>query len=276
MLNFYFIDNDIEFHVFYLFFLKLLLHNLVLIKIETLFYFIGYILGDKNMKKKLILTTIILITITFISATKVLFIKHETFATPEDNNNLSYNLMKNIMEKLNIDFQYEYVEHLEAMQAIDDQENVVIFPYFRPRNMSVRILLSDTLYVSTQKIFYNSRLYGHVEVNALQDLRSYIVGSYPRHPNEIDFRRAGLTVHYSPNNQESMQKLTNQNLAFVIEEPILGNRYLQNTEGMHKDYIKIHDIDLFPIPIFAIAPVANKDAAEVIERINNLIKQGIP
>jgi len=224
------------------------------------------------MYKKTILFIALLLFFTYLHCTKVLFIENETLAPRDDENSISFVLMKSIMEQLGLEFEYAFVEHLEAMQSIDDAENVIIFPYIIPRNMSNRILVSDTLHVINHKVFYNERLYGHVEVNNLRDLQTYIIGSYALYPYEVEFRRAGLTVLYSNNNQESMQRLVNQEVGFVIEELNTGIGYLENTEGAQKINIKIHDIDLFPLPLFVVAAHANQDAANVISQINDLIR----
>ena len=224
------------------------------------------------MTKKINIFTLFLISLSILCASKVLFIPNDHLDTIEDKDHIAFHLMKNIMEILNVDFEYEYVTHLEAMQRIDDEENIIIFPYMRPRNMSNRILLSDTLYVATHKVFYNTRIYDYLEINELTDLKTYVVGSYPRYPFETNLRRAGLTVFYSNNNQESMQRLVNQEVVFVIEERKKGLDYLVETEGSHKMNISYYDIDLFPIPFFVAAPIRNHEAALMIDQINLLIQ----
>ncbi|MCL2064539.1 MAG: hypothetical protein FWG98_09230 [Candidatus Cloacimonetes bacterium] len=225
------------------------------------------------MKKEIYIFAFMLFCLPFLFATKVLFIPNEPFAIEGDNDTISFHLMKNIMERLGIVFEYEYVARLDAMQRIDDEENIIIFPYIRPRNMSNRILLSDTLYVSTHKVFYNTRIYDYLEIGSLGDLRTYIIGSHAGYPFEPDMRRAGLTVFYSHNNLESMQRLINQDVGFVIEEKIKGLKYLSDIEVEGRTNIGFYDLDLFPIPLFIAAPIRNEEAALVISQINHLIEE---
>jgi len=221
--------------------------------------------------KKIIAFVICLFSLSIVTATRVVFIENYPYSTRADNNNISFFLMENIFKRLGLNFEYEYVSHSRAMQMIDEERDVVIFPFIRPRNMSIRILLSDTLYVRTHKVFYDSRIYSHLEINRLEDLRTYITGSHPQYPHETALRIAGLTVHYSHDNAESMQKLVDQQISFVIEERIRGLRYLEQTTGANKRFIRFYDADFFPVPFFAVAAVANETASGVIERINEVI-----
>ena len=223
--------------------------------------------------KQFILLTICYCIISTLFSTKVLFIINEHYSNPDDNNNISYFLMKNIIEYLEIDFNYEYVTHLTAMHAIENEEDVLVFPFIRPRNMPNRIMVSDTLYTVTHKVFYNTWIFDFLEVNELSDLRTYTIGSHPRYPFEPAMRRAGFIIHYSRNNQESMEKLASQRVAFVIEEKFLGLNYLLNAEHPDKNRIGMKDIDLFPTSFLVAAPTHNPISKVLIQKINDLIEE---
>jgi|GEM_PF-3348310 len=208
----------------------------------------------------------------FLSATKVKLIPYEPFSTPEDNNNLSFYLMDSIMKKLNIDFVYEYITLADAMQLIDEEADVLIFPYIRPRNMSNRILISDTLYTATHKVFYDKRLHDYLEIHSLSDLRTYIIGSHAQYPYEIELRRAGLTIHYSNDNFESFQKLLDQSVAFVLEERIAAMNILKNLDDVNKQFIDFYEVDLFPQPFYVATSIFNESTKLVILSINELLQ----
>jgi hypothetical protein len=228
--------------------------------------------------RKIALLVFSLLLTSFLFSTRVVFIENPFYATQSDNDNICFFLMENIYQRLGLEFSYEYVTRMEAMEMIDAEADVVIFPYIRRINMlgelmplSNRILLSDTLLVINQKVFYDTNVHSDFEVNELSDLQGHLVGSHSDYRFEIALRRAGLTVRYSYDNMESMQRLVDQNVAFVVEEKIRGLTYLKNTIGENKANIRYKDIDLFPIPFFALAPVKNEIASGVLERINELI-----
>ena len=224
------------------------------------------------MKKflTLIFLTFVLFTL---SATKVVLIIDPPYSDEAIENNFSHYIMNKIMEKLELNAEYEYATHANAMQMIDDNIDAVFFPYKKPRQMSNRILLSDTLYTASHTVFYDSRVLDNLEVNSFTDLKEYVVGSHGYYSREIDLRRAGLTVHYSNNNTESMQKMLAGDLAVVTEDRIQGLMIIKDLDDENKSFIKYLDIQLFPEPLFVIAPVNNEDAAAVIYRINELIQE---
>jgi len=228
--------------------------------------------------RKIALLVFGLLLTSFLFSTRVVFIENPFYATQSDNDNISFFLMENIFQRLELEFSYEYVTRMGAMEMIDAEEDVIIFPYVRRINMlgeliplSNRISLSDTLLVINQKVFYDTNVHSDFEVNELSDLQGYLVGSNSAYRFETALRRAGLTVRYSRDNMESMQRLVDQNVAFVVEEKIRGLTYLSKTTGENKANIRYKDIDLFPIPFFALAPVRNEVASGVLVRINELI-----
>lgn len=181
-------------------------------------------------------------------------------------------LIEEIYKELDLKVTFVEVDHNEAMQMIDDNEFFIAAPYYRPVRMSNRILLSKPLYTLETRIFYNKRLYRDLEVNQLADLQTYIVGSNAFYEYEAELRKAGLTVHYSKDNIESMQKLTDQQVAFVVEEKIKGLNYLRQSSGSQKENIDFYDISLFEKPVYICAPANNPNAVELIEKINKLLE----
>jgi len=181
--------------------------------------------------------------------------------------------MKNIMESLDINFEYEYNTLKNAMQMIDDNIEAIFFPYKKPRLMSNRILLSDTLYVASHSIFYDSRVIEPFDVNSFRDLSNYIVGSHGKYSQEINLRRAGLTVHYSKDNKESFEKLLNGDLSIVPEEKIQGLILKNQLVNDDKSYINFIDARLFPEYFFCISSSSNVKSSDIITKINELIKE---
>ena len=228
--------------------------------------------------KKIALICLCLILTSFLFSTRVVFIENPPYAMQDDNDSISFFLMEKIFQELGLDFEYEYVTRMEAMEMIDAEEDVIIFPYIRRINMlgepmilSNRILLSDTLLVITHRVFYDAELNDDMVLNDLSDLRGHVVGSYSAYRFEIPLRRAGLTVRYSQSNFESMQRLVDGEVAFVVEERIRGLRYLSDTTGENKVNIRYKELSLFPVPFYALAPVRNEVASDVLVRINELI-----
>ena len=231
------------------------------------------------MPKVIIFTTII-IFLSVLHSTKVVFIENPPYTMQDDNNSIGFFLMESIFNRLELDFEYEYTTRLEALAMIDAEEDVIIFPFIRPINMlgefmplSNRILLSDTLIVITHTVFYNTKTYPDIEFSTLPDIRGHVVGSHFGYQFETSLRRAGLTIRYTHNNLESMQLLINEEVVFVVEELIRGLRYLSQISGDNRDYIQHKDIDLFPTTFFAIAPVQNETASSVLRKINELINE---
>jgi len=241
------------------------------------------------MQKAIILTTIILF-LSILHSTRVVFIENPPYTMSDDNNSIGFFLMESIFNRLELDFEYEYTTRLEALAMIDAEEDVIIFPFIRPINMlgdfmplSNRILLSDTLIVITHTVFYNTKTYPDIEFNTLPDIRGHVVGSHFGYQFETSLRRAGLTIRYTHNNLESMQLLIDEEVVFVVEERIRGLLYLSQISGENKlslrgtkqttDFIQYKDINLFPTTFFAIAPVLNENASNVLRKINELINE---
>jgi hypothetical protein len=229
------------------------------------------------MKRIVVLVFILLLT-SFLFCTRVAFIENPPYAMSDDNDNISFFLMENIFQELGLDFEYEYVTRMEAMEMIDAEDDVIIFPYIRRINMlgepmvlSNRILLSDTLLVITHRVFYDAGLNADLVLNDLSDLRGHVVGSHSAYRFEIPLRRAGLSVRYSRDNFESMQRLVDREIAFVVEERIRGLRYLSKTTGENRENIRYKELSMFPVPFYALAPVRNEVASDVLVRINELI-----
>jgi ABC-type amino acid transport substrate-binding protein len=207
-------------------------------------------------------------------ATEVVFIKHPILAVEDSENDFSRFFMKKIFERLDLDFIYQYVEHIVAMQKIDDEENVVIFPYTPPRIMSVRINLSDTLYTQTQHVWYDVRRFPDKSISRLSDLNPRIVGSSGSYPHERWMRREGLTIHYSRSNQISLQKLIEGRVDFVVEDKIKMKEYFTAFDYTDIEFICFFENEFFPEYHFAISAVANSEATSVIDMINGLIAEG--
>ena len=223
--------------------------------------------------KRMYIFVLLSIALLFLEATKVVLIIDPPYSEVANEKNISHYIMSKIMDKLEINAEYEYTTHSRAMQMIDEGIDAVFFPYKKPRLISNRILLSDTLYIASHTVFYDSRVLGGFEVNSLNDLKEYVVGSHGSYSREIDLRRAGLTVHYSNNNSESMEKMLNGDLSVVTEDKIKGLMIIIELDSENKQYIKYLDTQLFPEPLFAIAPVNNEAAADIIYRINELIQE---
>jgi len=260
---------------------------------------------------------ILLLALTTLHATSVVFITTPNLATPEDDENISQYIFERIYKILKIDFQYQYTTHLEAMQMIDDEADVVIFPYVKPKRMSNRILLSDTLYVNTHRVFFDTEKfppldealywaevdpesgfdedYQYFDFKDLSDLRPYVVGSSGTYKYEPRLRSYGLTILYSKDNLESMKKLIEGEVDFVVESYLMGEKYLislkkkevvesrVNSRGIIEinipdksaDNIRDFHVDVFSEPYFAIAPVKNEQASAVLNRINLLVRDGV-
>ena len=216
--------------------------------------------------------------------TKVILIEHPIYSTPNEPNNISHFLMKKIFEELNLDFVYEYATRLEALQKIDDEENAIMFPFVPPRNfrdeivLSNRILLSEPILYLYHHVFYDKRIdYSDVITDEtivnVGDLKPFIVGSHARYKHETNLRRFGLTIHYSKNNLESFRKLINGQVNFVIEEKIVALRYLNQIDDENISNISHFLTGFFPEEFFAIAPIINDTASNVLLRINELLNQ---
>jgi ABC-type amino acid transport substrate-binding protein len=157
------------------------------------------------------------------------------------------------------------------MQMIDDELDVVIFPYTRPKMMSNRILLSDTLYTMHHHIFFDQRKDVANHISQLTDLRAYKVGSYPRHRGEPSLRLAGLTIHYSSGFDASFEKLLSGDIDFIVDEKIKVLHYISTLLDEDVSYIDFLPFQLFPDYFYAIAPVKNEAASAVISKLNDLI-----
>ena len=221
--------------------------------------------------KKILFIIIFVVVLVKLNSLKVILIENPPYSGAAVDNNISYFLMQKIVTDLGLDFNFEYKSHLDAMKMIDNEEDVLIFPFIRPKILSNRILISDTVFVNSHKIFYNSLIYSELQPKSLNDLRTYVIGSNAFYPYETNLRKSGLTVHYSRDNIESMQKLVDQEVSFVIEERLKGLNYLKQIEAKNKINISYFDVDLFPEPFFICAPVKNSNAVEKIELINKKI-----
>jgi len=205
-----------------------------------------------------------------VSCTEVVLIIDVPISDPANKNNISLYLMRNIFQELGIDFTCQYATRHDAMQMIDDQKDVVIFPYSIPYYKSNRILVSDTLFTTTHKIFFDNRIYNDLNVNELSDLKTYIIGSHANYKYEPMLRSANLTVHYSTDNLTSFKKLIDSQVSFVIEEKIQAYAFL-NELNANKNFIKFYDKDFFPEHYHVVSAVKNNSASKVIYLINDLI-----
>ena len=223
------------------------------------------------MKRKLFFLILIFTALNLI-ATKVVLITDPPFSSENIDGDIANYLMSNIINNLNLEYKFEYVSHKNAMQMIDDNIDAVFFPYKKNRLISNRILVSDTLYVSTHSVFYDSRVIDLLKVESFRDLKDFVIGSYGNYSHEIDLRRAGLTVHYSHDNIESMEKLINGNFQIVTEEKIQGLLIIKDLKNQNKKFISYKDTKLFPEPFFVIAPANNELASALLQDINDLIR----
>ena len=228
--------------------------------------------GNLRGWQSILLISLLFIT-AYLSATKVLLITHPPYSDRTDTDNISYFLMHYVLEKLEMDFEYDYVTRNEAMVEIDNATDAIMFPFVRPHLLSYRIVLSEPFFRSVHKIFYDSRKFDYLEVNDLSYLRPHVVGSHARYRHETELRRAGLTVHYSRDNLASFEKLLSGDVSFVVENKLRAFKYINMLENEDKSYIKSFDIDLFPEHFHVIAPFYNENALKVLDKINDIINE---
>ncbi|MCK9328291.1 MAG: transporter substrate-binding domain-containing protein [Candidatus Cloacimonetes bacterium] len=223
------------------------------------------------MTKKIIIFIIFVLIFFSLSAANILLIHNPPYSHKENENNIVKYFIEEIFTELQIETHYEYVSLEDAMKRIDNNDFFIATPYFKPRNMSNKILLSDTLCTLKHVAFYNENIYNKIKINELNDLQTYIVGSNAYYKYEPMLRKAGLTVHYSNNNIESQQKLTDQQIDFVIEEEIKGLIYLNQTTGKYKNNIKYQYLNSLNENIFLCAAKDNEKSVNLINQINSLL-----
>jgi hypothetical protein len=202
------------------------------------------------------------------SATNLVFIEYYPFSTETNENNLAFFLIKNFFEELNIELIYTYCSLKDALIQVDNAEDVIVFPYVKPKVLSIYTFASEPIYVNSDKIFYNRQDFFIIDFHSLHDLKKYVFGSSEKYKNERLLRIEGLTVHYSENNETSFDKLINHEIDFVFENQIIGLTYLKRINDSN---VKYFDESFFIEDFIAITSVKNENATNIILKINELV-----
>ncbi len=224
----------------------------------------------KSIKKNILFLLFLSILVNLVG-TKVLLIEDSPYCNQDNPDNFIKFYITEIFKKLDITPDFEYVSHDEVMNRIDKNDFFITTPFYIPKRLSNRILVSEKLYTFKNHVFYNELIYNHLDINSLTDLKTYIIGSNAFYKHEQALRKAGLTIHYSRNNIESIQKLTEQKVSFVIEEKIKGLMYLNQSTGKFKENIKFYDISFFHEDIFIGAAINNNESVRLMEKINTVL-----
>jgi hypothetical protein len=204
---------------------------------------------------------------------QVFLITHRPYSERADTYNISYFMMHYILERIDVEFEYDYLTRPQAMVKIDAVVDAIIFPFVPPPLIAYVILLSDPFFTSYHKIFYDSRYFQYLVVYELRDLRPHVVGSHARYRHETDLRGAGLTVHYSSNNFESFKRLLEGRVSFVVENKIRGLKYINALESEDRHFIRYLDLNLFPEHFHVVTSIYAETAPTVIEKINEIIAE---
>jgi len=205
-------------------------------------------------------------------STQIVFINNIPYADSTDTNDFAMHLFTQTSTILEEDFTYQYTTFAEAAAMLDEGLDVVVFPYSMPRRPSNRLAFSDTLFVAQHKVFYNSTKSPDVALESITDISTFITGSSIKYKNEPRLRLLGFIINYSTSNLESMQKLVAGEVDFVVEDRLQGLKFLQGITGGSQ--VKYADIEAFTDVYYAIVPVKNENAVDVLNRINELIRNG--
>jgi len=205
-------------------------------------------------------------------STQIVFINNIPYADSTDANDFAKHLFTQLNTILEEDFTYQYTTFAQAATMLDEGLDVLVFPYAKPRHMSNRIMLSDTLFVAQHMVFYNSAKMPNIALKNIADIREYLVGSAVGYKYEQSLRRLGLTILYSSSNVESLQRLIAGEVDLVVEDRLQGMKYLQGVHG--GSVVKYSDVVAFSDVYFAIVPVKNANAVALLNRINDLIRGG--
>jgi len=206
-------------------------------------------------------------------STQVVFINNIPYADSASVNDFSMHLFTQLSTILEEDFTYQYTTWEQAATMLDEGQDVVVFPYAKPRFLSNRILLSDTLFVAKHKIFYNSVRHPDLTLKDINDIVGYTIGSAVSYKHETRLRRFGFNITYSLSNLENLQRLVDGVVDFVVEDRLQGIRYSQDVEG--GGAIVYADADIFFDVYYAIVPVRNAEAVGVLNKINELVRSGV-
>ena len=222
---------------------------------------------------KLLLSIVFSLIVIQLVGTSIVFINDPPYSTISQTDTYCYFLMYKVFEELELPFIYEYADYLEAMYMVENNLDVIFIPFHKPNLPSTQFFISDPVSILTDKVFYDQNKTHNFLIEKLTDLTPYIVGSTLQYKNELFLRRAKLTVHYSQDNQQSMQKLVEGKVNVVLEEKIKGLVYLKNCEGENKNNIKYLDTNFFPEPFYILAPMQNDGACSLVLLINRMLQE---